>query len=146
MDINKVLVIGRLTRDADKKVTNSGLAFVNFSIANGYRKKNGDQWADETNYFECVILGKSAESVFPYLKKGRQVAIDGELRQNRWEQDGQSRSKVVIIANSVQLLAEPKQEAGQNVKPEIKQEVNQDIPNYGKGPEGFVDNEEDIPF
>lgn len=138
MDINKVLVIGRLTRDADKKVSNSGMAFVGFSIANGYRKKNGDQWADETNYFECVILGKSAESVFPYLKKGRQVAIDGELRQNRWESNGQKMSKVVILANTLQLLSEPRQ---QEAKPEVKQETPKT-----NGPESFVDTEEDIPF
>lgn len=146
MDINVIVINGRLTKDAEKRVMTSGTAIVNFSIANGYRKKSGEEWKDETNFFEVVYMGKGAEAVFQYLTKGRQVSIDGELRQNRWEQDGQNKSKVVILARSVQLLAEPKQEASQGAKPEVKQEANQDIPNYGKGPEGFVDNEEDIPF
>lgn len=138
MDINVIVINGRLTKDAEKKAMANGTAIVSFSIASGYRKKSGDQWADETNYFECVILGKSAESVFPYLKKGRQVAIDGELRQNRWESNGQKMSKVVILADTLQLLSEPRQ---QEAKPEVKQETPKT-----NGPESFVDTEEDIPF
>lgn len=142
MDINVCVIVGRLTKDAEKKVMQSGTAIVGFSIANGYRKKSGEEWKDETNFFEVVYLGRGAESVFQYLTKGRQVSIEGELRQNRWEQDGQSRSKVVILAKTVQLLSDPNKDKQQAPAAPKQQEVK----NYGKGPEGFVDDEEDIPF
>lgn len=104
IDLNHVTIIGRLTRDADLKYTSNGFAVSNFSIAVNRRRKNGDQWIDEANFFEITLYGKSAETLKPYLVKGKQVAVDGELRQDRWEQDGQPRSKVVIAANNVQLL------------------------------------------
>ncbi len=103
-DLNHVMLIGRLTRDAELKYTPNGFAISNFSIAVNRRRKNGDQWVDEVSYFEINLFGKSAESLKQYLLKGKQVGIDGELRQDRWEQDGQSRSKIVINANNVQLL------------------------------------------
>ncbi|MDR2491293.1 MAG: single-stranded DNA-binding protein [Spirochaetaceae bacterium] len=104
MDLNHVMLIGRLTRDADYKVLPSGQAVCNFSIAVNRRRKVGDNWEDEANYFDIVLWGKQADSLNRYLVKGKQVGIDGELRQDRWQQDGQNRSKVVISANNVQLL------------------------------------------
>ncbi len=86
-DINHIMIIGRLTRDADLKYTSGGFAISNFSIAVNRRRKNGDQWIEEANFFEINLYGKSAESLKPYLVKGKQVAVDGELRQDRWEQD-----------------------------------------------------------
>ncbi len=103
-DLNHVTLIGRLTRDADLRYTQAGLAISNFSIAVNRRRKNGDQWIEEASFFEITLYGKSAETLKAYLVKGKQVAVDGELRQDRWEQDGQPRSKVVVVANSVQLL------------------------------------------
>ena len=107
-DLNRVVVTGRLTRDAEKKTTASGMAVVRFSLANGYRKKDGDQWKDETNYFDCVFIGSRADSLLQYLKKGRQVAIDGELRQSRWEKDGQNYSKSGLFL----ICQRPAREAG----------------------------------
>ena len=104
MDVNHVVLIGRLTRDAEYKVLPSGQGVCNFSVAVNRRKKSGDQWEDEANYFDIVLWGKQADSINRYLVKGKQVGIDGELRQDRWQQDGQNRSKVVISANNVQLL------------------------------------------
>ena len=103
-DLNHVTLIGRLTRDAELKYTSGGFAVSNFSVAVNRRRKSGDQWMEEASFFEINLYGKSAENLKPYLTKGKQVALDGELRQDRWEQDGQSRSKVVIVANNVQLL------------------------------------------
>lgn len=104
MDVNHVVLIGRLTRDAEYKVLPSGQGVCNFSIAVNRRKKTGDQWEDEANYFDIVLWGKQADSINRYLVKGKQIGVDGELRQDRWQQDGQNRSKVVISANNVQLL------------------------------------------
>jgi single-strand DNA-binding protein len=104
-DINHVILIGRLTRDAELKYTGGGMAVTKMSIAVNRSRKNGDQWTDEVNFFDVVLWGKLGETLNKYLIKGKQVAVDGELRQNRWEQDGQARSKVEIVANNLQLLA-----------------------------------------
>ncbi|GHV95579.1 single-stranded DNA-binding protein [Spirochaetia bacterium] len=104
VDLNHVVLIGRLTRDAELKYTSSGQAVCKFSIAVNRRKKNGDQWEDEANFFDIVIWGRQGESLNQYLVKGKMVGVDGELRQDRWQQDGQNRSKVEIVANYLQLL------------------------------------------
>jgi single-strand DNA-binding protein len=104
-DLNVVTLIGRLTRDPELTYANSGTAICKFSLAVNRRKKVADnKWEDEASFFDCSMFGKSAESITQYLEKGKQVSILGELRQNRWEQDGQSRSKVEIIVNFLQLL------------------------------------------
>ena len=103
-DLNHVVLIGRLTRDAELKYTSNGQAVSKFSIAVNRRKKNGDQWEDEANFFDIVLWGKQGESLQNYLVKGKMIGVDGELRQDRWQQDGQNRSKIEIIANYVQLL------------------------------------------
>ena len=104
VDLNHVVLIGRLTRDAELKSIANGQSVCKFSIAVNRRKKNGDQWEDEPNFFDIVVWGRQGESLHPYLIKGKMVGVDGELRQDRWQQDGQNRSKVEIIANYLQLL------------------------------------------
>lgn len=99
-----VVLVGNLTRDAQLKYTPSGFPICTFGIAINTRKKSGDQWVDEANFFDIELFGKSAESLNQYLTKGKMVGVEGELRQDRWEQDGQSRSKVKIVANRVNLL------------------------------------------
>ena len=103
-DINHVVLVGRLTRNAELKYTNNGSAVSKFSIAINQRRKKDDQWVDEAHFFDIVLWGKTAESLNQYLVKGKQVGIEGQLRQNRWEQDGQARSKVEIFATNVMLL------------------------------------------
>jgi single-strand DNA-binding protein len=103
-DINHVVLVGRLTRNAELKYTNSGAAVSKFSVAINQRRKKDDQWVDEAHFFDVVLWGKSAESINQYLVKGKQVGVEGQLRQNRWEQDGQARSKVEIFATNVMLL------------------------------------------
>ncbi|AEF83021.1 single-stranded DNA-binding protein [Leadbettera azotonutricia] len=104
-DINHVVLVGRLTRDAELKYTASGQAVCKFSLAINRRRKNGDQWENEANYFDIVLWGKMGEAVAKLLVKGKAVGVDGELRQDRWQQqDGQNRSKVEIVASNVQLL------------------------------------------
>ncbi|GHV74563.1 single-stranded DNA-binding protein [Spirochaetia bacterium] len=103
-DINHVVLVGRLTRDAELKYTAGGQAVCKFSIAVNRNKKSGDQWVDEASFFDVTLWGRQGEAVNQYLVKGKQVGIDGELRQDRWEQDGQKRSKVEIVANNLQLL------------------------------------------
>ena len=103
-DINQVVLVGRLTRDVELKYTNTGFAIANLSLAVNRRVKKEDTWQDEGQFFNCVLIGKRAEALAQYLVKGKQIGIQGELRQNRWEQDGQPRSRVEIFVNNIQLL------------------------------------------
>jgi len=103
-DVNHVILIGRLTRDAELKYTAGGMAVCKFAIAVNRRKKSGEQWVEEASFFDIVLWGRSGETLNQYLVKGKQIAVEGELHQNRWEQDGQARSKIEIMASNVQLL------------------------------------------
>ena len=103
-DINSVIIVGRLTRDVELKYMNNGNAVASMSIAVNRSKKEGDQWVSEAHFFDVSYFGKGAEAVKPYLTKGKQIAVQGSLRQNRWEKDGQKQSRVVIVADSVELL------------------------------------------
>lgn len=108
-DLNHVVLIGRLTRDLgsderDFGYIGNGQARANVSIAVNRSRKNGEQWIDEANFFNVTIWGKTAENLKPYLIKGKQIAVEGYLKQDRWEKDGQKQSRISIVANSVQLL------------------------------------------
>jgi single-strand DNA-binding protein len=149
-DINVVVLVGRLTRDCEVKSTAQGTSVCRFSIAVNRRKRTGDKWEDEVSYIDVVLWGKSAETLSSYLTKGRQVSVQGELRQNRWEQNGQKLSKIEVIANSVQLLSSSQggfatQDSGnsyQSQRPAQKPAQTQQA-DIG-GPESFDDA--DIPF
>ena len=108
-DLNHVVLIGRLTQDlgSDERsfgYVGNGQARANVSIAVNRSKKNGDQWIEEVNFFNVTIWGKTAENLKPYLTKGKQICVEGHLKQDRWEKDGQKQSRVSIVADNVQLL------------------------------------------
>lgn len=103
-DVNVVVLVGRLTRDAELRYTNSGTAICRFSLAVNRRKRSGDSWDTEANFFDVVLWGKQGEALQRYLEKGKQVSVAGELRQSRWEQNGQNRSRVEVAATTLQLL------------------------------------------
>ena len=103
-DLSVAVLVGRLTRDAELKYTNSGQAVCHFAVATSSRVKKGDQWVDESSFWDVDLWGKQGESINQYLTKGKLVAVEGAMRQDRWEQDGQTRSKTLISANTVQLL------------------------------------------
>lgn len=103
-DINRVMIVGRCVRDSELAYTNSGFAICKVSIAVNRSRKQNDQWVEEPNYFDITIWGKRGESLNQYLTKGQQIAVDGELKQERWEQDGNKRSKVTIEATNIQLV------------------------------------------
>lgn len=103
-DINSVVLIGRLTRDIEVRYTPTGVPVGKIGLANNRRTKKGEQWIEETNFFDITLFGKMAESLTPYLTKGQQICVEGELRFESWEKEGQKFSRVGIIANNLQLL------------------------------------------
>lgn len=137
-DINKVVLVGRLTRDAELKYTASGQAICKFAVAVNRRRKNGDQWIDEANFFDIVLWGKTSESLNQYLKKGKQIAIDGDLHQERWESEGRTHSRIEVNANNVQLLG-----GGHDYQQNSKASASNASHTDNIGDDGFAD---DIPF
>jgi len=103
-DINNVTLVGRLTRDAELKHTSGGMAICEFSLASNYTRKQGDEYVEEASFFDCVLFGRYAEAVHQYMTKKQQIVIAAEARQERWEKDGQKRSKVKFICTSVELV------------------------------------------
>lgn len=105
-DVNHVVIIGRLTRDVgnDFAYLASGAACANVSMAVNRSRKQGDGWVEDVSYFDVTIWGKTAEALRPYLTKGKQIAVDGYLKQDRWEKDGNKFAKVRVVADNVQLL------------------------------------------
>src|SRR5574344_1371022 len=120
-DINKVSLVGRLTKDmGDLRYTQEQMARGEISIAVNRSKKVNDQWQDEASFFCCTVYGKTAENLKKYLVKGQQVVIDGSLKQDRWEKDGQKFSKVSIQVSNIQLIGSGKKENNTEQKPEVE--------------------------
>lgn len=135
-DVNKVILIGRTTHEIDERsfgYTTGGTARLNISIAVNRREKRNGEWADRVSYFDVTIWGKTAENIKQYLTKGKQIAVEGYLDQQRWEKDGQKYSKVCIIADNVQLLGgknegAPQQPAGDYQPAGSGDDFPEDIP------------------
>lgn len=100
-DINIVTMTGRLTADPVFRSTQGGYSFLNFSIACNSVKKDGDSWVDEAHFFDCEIGGKRADGLNGKLLKGEAVTIQGKLKLQRWESDGQKRQKVIIWVDEI---------------------------------------------
>lgn len=141
MDLNNVSVIGRLTHDLNEKsfsYTQTGKALLKASIAvnDGYGENK------YTSYFDVTIWGKTAENLRQYLSKGKQVCINGRLRQDRWESNGQKNSRVTIVANTVQLLGDKGAGSGENQQPQQRGYAE----NYADAMNDGGDFPEDVPF
>jgi single-strand DNA-binding protein len=102
MSLNRVVLVGRLTRDPEMRTSGGGMAICNFSMAVNRIRKSEDQDAD---FFNIVCFGKTAEFVSQYLQKGRLASVDGRLQQRKYTtKDGQARDVVEILADNVQGL------------------------------------------
>ena len=104
-NINRVVLVGNLTKDPELRHTGGGTPVCSLRIAvNSRRRDESGNWADKPNYFSVSVFGNQAESCAQYLSKGRPVAIDGRLDWREWEKDGVKREAVEIVADSVQFL------------------------------------------
>ena len=106
MSINRVIISGNLTRDAELRKTASGLPVLGFGVAVNDRRKDPatGEWQDYPNFVDVTLFGTRAESIAPFLTKGAKVAIEGKLRWSQWERDGQKRSKIEVIAEEVEFM------------------------------------------
>lgn len=129
MTINKAIITGNLTRDAELRSTGGGLSVANFAVAVNERVKNNStgEWEDRANYIDCTMFGRRAEALAQYMAKGTKVTIEGKLRWSQWEKNGEKRSKVEVVVDEVELMARGEKRA--NEAPTASQGVyDEDIP------------------
>lgn len=113
------VIIGNLTRDPALKYSPSGTPVAEFGIAVNRKTGPPEDRREEVSYFDVAAFGKTAEVCAEYLAKGRPVAIEGYMEQQRWEtEDGQKRSKIAVIANRVHFLPDGKQRGEGQSEPE----------------------------
>ena len=142
---NKVILLGNLTRDPELRYTPQGSAVCEFALAlnSVYTNKQTGQKVEEVSYIDLVAWGKTGETIAEYMKKGRQIMVEGRLKQDRWEaQDGKKMSKVRVTVESFTFVgARPGGEGGAP-GPAGKGGAASAGPEEGPPP----GQEEDIPF
>jgi len=104
MSLNSVNIMGNLTRDPEMKYISSGKAVCSLSIANNRVYIKNTEKITEVSYFDVEVWGAAAENCAKYLTKGNGIIVEGRLRQDRWEKDGKTQSRVRISANAVHFL------------------------------------------
>lgn len=146
MSINSVTISGNLTRDAENRVTQGGMTIVSFGVAVNDRRKNNQtgEWEDHANFVDCVMFGRRAESLAPYLVKGCKVFVQGKLNYSSWEDrnGGGKRSKLEVVVSDIDLGGTRAQGASngqqrQSGSAAPQQRQAQPVPAY---------SDEDIPF
>jgi single-strand DNA-binding protein len=115
MSLNSVNIMGNLTRDPEMKYTPSGKAVCSLSIANNRIYSKNNEKVTEVSYFDVEVWGVVAENCSKYLLKGQGIIVEGRLRQDRWEKDGKTQSRVRITANNIHFL--PKKQGGGEREP-----------------------------
>ena len=126
--VNKVFLMGNLTRDPEMRALPSGMSVASFSLAVNEKYKDRDgNWVERANFIDCEIFGNRAEAFAKYLGKGSPVFVEGKLRFEQWEKDGQKRSKIKVVVDNFEFVggdkdASPKAVAGFTSPP------NDDIP------------------
>ena len=102
---NRVILLGNLTRNIELKYTQSGLAVTEVGIAVSDRRKNqAGEWIEETTFVDVTLWGRTAEVASEYLGKGSPIFIEGRLKLDTWETDGQKRSKLRVVGERMQML------------------------------------------
>ena len=116
MSINKVMITGNLTRDAELRTTPSGTSILNIGVAVNERRKSAQtgEWEDYPNFVDCTLFGRRAESLAQYLTKGTKVAIEGRLHYSSWEDrnSGQKRSKLDVTIDEIEFMSSGQRSQG----------------------------------
>lgn len=133
--VNRVILIGNLTRDVELRFISSGTAVAEIGLAVNDRVKKGDEWIDETTFVDITLWGKTAETVSQYCQKGSPLFVEGRLKLDSWEKDGTKHYKMRVIGERIQLLGKRGDSDGGQ---------RQQRPSQQSQPETYGD--EEIPF
>ncbi len=115
---NRVILVGNLTRDVELKYLPSGMAVTEIGLAVNDRKKNpSGEWVDDPVFVTVKLWSRTAEIAGEYLNKGSSVLIEGRLKLDNWEKDGQKRSKLYVVGDSLQMLGAKSGSGGRGGQP-----------------------------
>lgn len=148
-DINRVIIIGRLTKDPELRYTASGAAVCSFSLANNRSYTKDGNKVEQVSYFNCIAWSKLGEVINEYVRKGHRFGVEGRLQQRSYEdKDGNKRSVVEIVVDGCQFL-QPREQgeqppAGAGVPAEKPAALANGTETHDAPPAMFSD--EDIPF
>lgn len=141
VSLNKVFLMGNLTRDPELRYTASGSAVADFGLAVNRKYKQGDEWKEDVCFVDITAWGKQAETCAEYLSKGKGVFVEGRLQFRTWEsEEGQKRNKIEVVANNVQFLSRSSNNREEHDNPvrDKNLNINENIDNKIMG--------DDIPF
>lgn len=125
-DVNSVTLCGNMTKEIEVKYSPNGLAVGRFSLAvNKSVKSASGQWENKASFFDIRVFGSTAENVQKYTHKGSKVVLSGILEQATWEDNGQKRSNVYVIANTINFIAQQPQAVSRQAQP-VSQQAPQD--------------------
>lgn len=149
---NKVILMGRLTRDPETRVTASGLTICKLGLAcsRAYATKDGER-KEETTFVDVDAFGKQAEVITKYMRKGRPLMIEGRLKLDQWESnDGQKRSKLGVVLETFQFLGNredaPAGDAGQGYERSAPPARSQDPVSNSSNLTDADAFDDDVPF
>jgi len=132
---NRVILMGNITRDIELRYTQGGTAVTELGLAVNDRRKNSEgEWVDEATFVDVTLWGRTAEIAGQYLGKGSPVLIEGRLKLDMWEKDGQKRNKLKVVGEKLQMLGSKKDSANEysepskQDKPEVQYDEDDDIP------------------
>jgi single-strand DNA-binding protein len=149
-NINRVIITGNLTADPELRSLPSGTSVCKLRVACNTRRKDNStgEWVDKPNYFDVTVWGAQGENCARYLSKGRPVAIDGRLEWREWQtQEGAKRQSIDIIADAVQFLSSPRDDANGGFTP--RSDIPVDTDDFATAPAGRGSSapaDDDIPF
>lgn len=150
VSINRVQITGNLTRDPELRMTTNGTQVLNFGMAVNDRRRNQQtgEWEDRPNFIDCVIFGQRADSLSKILRKGFKCAIDGKLRQNVWESEGQRRSRIEVVVDDIDFMQRTDGGAGRPPQTAAPQQPPAPQPSYNQAPQPQQQDvyQDDIPF
>lgn len=137
-NLNKVMIMGNVTRDIEVRYTPKGTPVTDIGVATNRRVKQGEEWVDETTFVDVTLWGRAAELAGQYLAKGRGVFIEGRLQMDSWidPQTGKQRSRLKVVGETMQFLpsggggqARPQQQGGEpQVESKYASSDGDDIP------------------
>mgnify|MGYP003633971344 CR=1 FL=1 len=138
---NRVILVGNLTRDVELKTIPSGTSVCEIGLAVNEKEKRGEEWVEVATFVDITLWGRTAEVAAEYLSKGASVLVEGRLKLDTWEQEGNKRSKLRVVGEKLQMLGGKSgggQQQQQSNQQAPSQRVQQEIPGANAS--------DDIPF
>lgn len=147
---NRVILVGNVTRDIELRYIQSGMAVTDIGMAiNDRRKSSTGEWVEDTTYVDVTLWGRTAEVASEYLSKGSPVLIEGRLKLDQWETEGQKRSKLRVVGERMQMLGSKVGGGGGGASTPHSRQQNNDFSEAATpaaGEPASPPQEDDIPF